>query len=257
MFTSKMDYLREHNVPQIIEHILQRIVQDEPQRPVEYIHELLKAPIPPQIMIAGPPGSGKGTQCQALVKRYGIVHISSGELLRAEVAAGTELGKMAESYIKNGELVPNRLVMGIIRARMEQDDVRERGWLLDGFPRSKEQADLLEAEGIIPHCVLVLEVSDDTVIKRIEHRRTDPATGKVYHLLFNPPPENDAALLDRLVQRADDYRPAVEARLRVYYEKITVLKNYYGPVVETVDGERTIKEVTKDVLATVERHRLK
>lgn len=257
MFSTKLEYIRENNVSQTMEHILRRMLIDMPDKPLEYIHELTKSPVPPQFIIAGPPGSGKEAQCQALIKRYKLVLISSGELLRKEVSAGTDFGKLAEPYMKNGELVPNKLVMAVIRSRLEQDDVKEHGFLLEGFPRSIEQAELLEAEGITPHAVIILDVSDDEVIKRIEHRRTDPATGTVYHLLFNPPPDDDAALWDRLVQRAEDFRPAVEMKLKTYHDIIKQLKTYYGPLVEIVDGEQNIKNIRKAVLAVAERRRLK
>ncbi|RNF01011.1 adenylate kinase [Trypanosoma conorhini] len=257
MLDNKQEYLQEHNIAQLMDSILRNILQDLPESPTKYIHDLLERPIPPQIIIAGPPGSGKGTQCQAIVERFGVVHISSGDLLRAEVAAGTEAGKMAESFIHSGQLVPNRLVTGMVRRRLESDDVKEHGWLLDGFPRCKEQAEALEAAGIVPHVFILLTVDDAVVLERIENRRTDPATGNVYHLLYNPPPPEDAALCDRLIQRDDDHRSTVLSRLKVYHETIRGLKEHYGTVVETVDGEASIKHVMEGVLAAVEKRRLK
>ncbi|EAN98727.1 adenylate kinase 1 [Trypanosoma cruzi] len=254
---NKLEYLQKHNIAQLTEHIVRNIMEDLPENPIKYVHDLLERPIPPQIVIAGPPGSGKGTQCQAIVERFGVVHISSGDLLRAEVAAGTEVGKMAETFIHNGEMVPNKIVINAVRKRLEQDDVKERGWLLDGFPRSRDQAEALESSGIVPHVFLLLEVPDTIVVERIENRRTDPATGMVYHLLYNPPPPEDVALCERLIQRDDDHRETVEARLRIYHEKLHGLKEHYGTLVETINGDQSIHAVTEGVLAVVERRRLK
>ncbi|RNE98347.1 adenylate kinase [Trypanosoma rangeli] len=254
---NKHEYLKEHNIPQLMDNIVRNLLQDLPENPTKYIHDLLKGPIPPQIIIAGPPGSGKGTQCHAIVERFGVVHISSGDILRAEVAAGTDEGKMAESFINSGQLVPNKLITGMVCNRLEKEDVKERGWLLDGFPRCNVQAEALEAVGIVPHVVVLLEVPDATVIERIENRRTDPVTGDVYHLMYNPPPPEDVALCDRLIQREDDHRETVTARLKVYHKNISGLKAHYGTLVETVNGDESIEHVTECVLTAVEKRRLK
>ncbi|KAH9597590.1 hypothetical protein LSM04_004337 [Trypanosoma melophagium] len=249
-------YMRDHNVALIMEHILRNLLRDLPPDPAAYIHDLMRRPIPPQILLAGPPGSGRRSQCRALAEHFGVVYVSSGELLRAEVAAGSEAGIMAESFIRAGNLVPNALITGMVRRRLEEEDARTRGWVLDGFPRSQEQAEAMEAEGIAPHVCLLLDVPDATVFERIEHRRTDPATGATYHLLYNPPPQEDVALCERLTQEENDRREVVQRRLKVYRNTAEGLLYHYRAILEHVDASQDIDAVTKDAIAAVERHLL-
>ncbi|ORC89539.1 adenylate kinase [Trypanosoma theileri] len=249
-------YMREHNVAFIMEHILRNILRDLPPDPAAYIHDLMERPIPPQILLAGPPGSGRRSQCRALAEHFGVVHVSSGELLRAEVEAGSEAGILAESFLRAGTLVPNALITGMIRRRLEEKDAKTRGWILDGFPRSQEQAEAMEAEGIAPHVCIMLDLPDDIAYERIEHRRTDPATGLTYHLLYNPPPKDDVALCERLTQDENDRREVVQRRLKVYRNTAEGLLRHYGAILERVDASHDIDDVTKDVIAAVQKHLL-
>ena len=141
----------------------------------------------PKIIIAGAPGSGKGTQCEFIVSTYGVVHISTGDILREQVKAGTDLGKQAQACMSAGQLVPDALVIAIVAEKLQQPDVISKGWLLDGFPRTPAQATALAAAGVTPDVFLLLDVPDDALVERICFRRTDPVTGKIYHLKFNPP----------------------------------------------------------------------
>eukprot|EP00884_Botryococcus_braunii_P019396 jgi/Botrbrau1/613/Bobra.0161s0009.1 len=129
---------------------------------------------PLKVMIAGPPAAGKGTQCQKIVEKYGLVHISVGDLLRAEVAAGTPGGLKAKSFMDAGKLVPNEVVVGIVVDRLAQDDVVSGGWLLDGYPRSAEQAEPIQEAGIIPELFILIVVPDDVLVERVSGRRMDP-----------------------------------------------------------------------------------
>ena len=171
----------------------------------------------PRILISGAPASGKGTQCEGIVSEYGVVHISTGDMLRAAVAEGTELGKEAKSYMESGKLVPDHLVTSLLKQRIVQEDCVKHGWLLDGFPRTAAQATVLSEENIIPDAVVVLDVDDETLVKRVVGRRLDPVTGKIYHVEFNPPEE--PGVEERLVQRSDDTEEKAKVRIDTYKKK--------------------------------------
>ncbi|XP_065002894.1 probable adenylate kinase 5, chloroplastic isoform X2 [Musa acuminata AAA Group] len=163
---------------------------------------------PLKVMISGAPASGKGTQCQMIVEKYGLVHISTGDLLRAEVSSGTEIGKKAKEYMDTGMLVPDEIVTDMVVSRLSQKDVREKGWLLDGYPRSSSQAGSLERMKIRPDIFIVLEVPDEILIDRCVGRRMDPVSGKIYHLK-NFPPETEE-ISARLITRTDDTQEKVD-----------------------------------------------
>ncbi|TYZ65955.1 hypothetical protein PybrP1_007064 [[Pythium] brassicae (nom. inval.)] len=173
---------------------------------------------PPRLLIVGPPAGGKGTQCELLVEEFGVVHMSTGDMLRAEIQAGSPLGLEAQAFMTAGELVPDELVVDVVLARLQLDDCATRGWLLDGFPRTARQAQAMVTRGILPDAVVVLDVPDEEVVKRISGRRVDPETGRTYHLEFSPPPPQDEALRARLVQRADDTEATIRNRLVTFHD---------------------------------------
>ena len=187
----------------------------------------------PKIIIAGAPGSGKGTQCEFIVSSYGVVHISTGDILREQVKAGTELGKQAQACMSAGQLVPDELVIAIVAEKLQQPDVISKGWLLDGFPRTPAQATALAAAGVTPDVFLLLDVPDEALVERICFRRTDPVTGKIYHLKFNPPPED---VKDRLQHRSDDTEEALRTRLVQYHGNIDGIKGFYEKVSVKING---------------------
>lgn len=173
---------------------------------------------PPRMIIFGPPAGGKGTQCELLVEEFGVVHLSTGDMLRASIQVKAPLGLEAQAFMEAGELVPDELIIDVIIARLQLDDCAVHGWLLDGFPRTASQAQAMVAHGILPDVVVVLDVPDDEVIKRISGRRVDPETGKTYHLEFSPPPAQDELLRARLVQRADDTEATIRTRLVKFHD---------------------------------------
>jgi adenylate kinase len=189
----------------------------------------------PHIIISGAPGSGKGTQCENIVKKYGVVHISTGDVLREHVKNGTELGKTAKGHMEKGELVPDALVIAMVKDKLSNPEVAKKGWLLDGFPRTPEQAKALADLGVTADCFLQLEVPDSVLVERICGRRTDPVTGKIYHLKFNPPP-NDPTVINRLQHRKDDTEEALRTRLEQYHKNVNGIKDFYQDISVEVNG---------------------
>lgn len=189
----------------------------------------------PNIIISGAPASGKGTQCEFIVEKFGVVHISTGDALRDQVKKGTELGNMAKSFMDKGALVPDDVMIGIVRDRLAAEDCKEKGWLLDGFPRTGVQAEAMAQEGIVAEKFVLLNVPDDVLIERCVGRRSDPITGKIYHLKFNPPP-NDPEVLGRLVHRNDDTAEAMRSRIKMYNSNVEAIKGYYKPITTEFDG---------------------
>jgi adenylate kinase len=235
-------YLTEHKVPQLMEHMYRELLLALPEDPLSYLVKVLDSPIAPKIVIAGPPAGGKGTQCELIAKKYGVVHISTGDLLREEVKKGSVLGKQAESYMTSGALVPDALIIALVKDRLAQPDVTQKGWLLDGFPRTRPQALALQLAGIIPVAFIILDVPDAVVKERIEGRRTDPATGKVYHMVYNPPPAGVA-----VEQRADDTATAIEARLKVFHRNMIDVAECYTSVTVHIDGNRNKDDVFAEI----------
>jgi len=207
-----------------------------------------------RIIFIGPPGAGKGTQAARIVERLGVPHVSTGDMLRAALKAGTEMGKLAQTYMTNGGLVPDEVVIGIVRDRLSEPDAA-KGFMLDGFPRTLPQAEALDAMlasiGVTIDRVPVLEVADELIVARIVGRRTDPDTGRIYHLTFDPPP---ADIVDRLQHRADDTEEAVRTRLAAYHAQTAPIIPHYSAqgVVRVLDGVGTPDEVTERLMAALQ-----
>ncbi len=207
-----------------------------------------------RMILVGPPGAGKGTQAARLLSTYEIPHISTGDMLRAAKKAGTEMGKKAAAFMDAGNLVPDEVVIGLVIDRIAEADCEE-GFMLDGFPRTRPQAEALDtaltAAGVSLDVVLLIEVPDELIVERITGRRSDPATGTIYHLKFNPPP---AALASKVVQRADDTEKACVARLKKYHSETAPIVPFYESkgLVRRVNGNAAPDVVTdriKDVLS--------
>lgn len=211
------------------------------------------------LTLFGPPGSGKGTQAAFLVEHFGIPQISTGELLRNEVKAGSELGQSARKYMDRGDLVPDDLTMAIFRRRLERPDCA-RGALLDGFPRTVAQAreldELLRTTGRRLDHVLFIRVPEDTLVSRLAGRLTCPSCGRVYHRELAPPLEDEVCDRDRtpLVQRDDDRPETARRRIAVYMEQtVPVLEHYQEQgAVTNVDGTESIETVRRRILDAIE-----
>lgn len=181
-----------------------------------------------RVILLGGPGSGKGTQGKFIAEIFGIPQISTGDMLRASVAAGTPLGIEAKKVMEAGELVSDAIILGLIKERIEQPDCNS-GFLLDGFPRTIAQADGLAAMGIDLDHVVEIDVDDEEIVKRMSGRRVHPASGRTYHVTFNPPREagKDDVTGEPLIQRDDDAEGTVRKRLQVYHEQTRPLISYY------------------------------
>lgn len=208
------------------------------------------------LILLGAPGAGKGTQGALLAERLGIPKIATGDILREAVRAGSELGREARKYMDAGELVPDEVILGLVREALAAP-AAARGAIFDGFPRTIPQAEGLEqilaGLGRRLDAVVFIEVDDEVIVRRMSGRRTDPQTGTVYHLEHNPPPPE---LAERVVQREDDREETVRRRLAVYREMTAPLVQYYeraGVPIHRVDGDRPIEQVQQEILERVGR----
>lgn len=199
------------------------------------------------LILFGPPGAGKGTQGEIICEALKIPTISTGAMIRAAIKDGTELGKQASELIKSGALVPDEVVVGIVKDRLAQSDCAN-GFILDGFPRTIPQAEALDSLGVKIDCVLSLEVADDTIVERMSGRRSCPGCGATYHVKYNP--SADGKTCDscgtELTLRADDKPETVLNRLQVYHTETEPLKDYYAKknLLKTVVGQASVDDTT-------------
>lgn len=211
-----------------------------------------------RIILLGAPGAGKGTQAGFLTKRYNIPQISTGDMLRGAIKAGTELGKMAKAAMDAGQLVTDEIIIGLVKDRIKEDDCKN-GFLLDGFPRTIAQADALKSAGVDIDAVIEIDVPDTEIVKRMSGRRAHLASGRTYHVVFNPPKVEgkDDLTGEDLVQRDDDKEEVVLDRLKVYHEQTKPLIGYYkeqaakNPTIQyiTVDGTADIADVEAAIVS--------
>lgn len=207
------------------------------------------------IIFLGPPGAGKGTQAKVLIEKFNIPQISTGDMLRENVAKGTELGMKAKEYMEKGQLVPDEIILDMVKDRLSQADA-QKGFILDGFPRTVAQAEaldkMLSEMGKKIEYVLALMVPDEDLVIRLTGRRTCKNCGMMYHIKFKPPKEEGKcdACGGELYQRPDDNEETVRNRLKVYHESTAPLLDYYKKkgVLFEIDGSKSIEEITKQLL---------
>lgn len=213
-----------------------------------------------KIVLFGPPGVGKGTQAARLCARFELAHISTGDMLRENVARQTPLGMKAKATMDAGALVEDDVVLGMIEERLQQDDCAA-GCLFDGFPRTLVQAQKLDDSSGAPDCVIDLDLDDDKIIERICGRRMHPASGRIYHVKFSPPktPDKDDETGEPLIQRADDNEETARNRLSVFREQTAPLKQYYADAAQqgkirhiACDGEGKMDDITKRLVLALE-----
>lgn len=211
-----------------------------------------------RLILIGPPGAGKGTQAAFIKEKFGIPQISTGDMLRAAVKAGTPLGLAAKEVMDKGQLVSDDIIIGLVKERLTQPDCAN-GFLFDGFPRTIPQAEALQAAGIPIDFVLEIAVPDEEIVTRMSGRRVDPVSGRTYHIKYNPPKVEgkDDITGDPLIQRDDDKEEVVLKRLSVYHAQTEALVKFYGdlaasgdasaPKYRSISGLGSIEEIKKRV----------
>jgi adenylate kinase len=211
-------------------------------------------------VLLGPPGAGKGTQAKVIAEKYGLVHISSGDLFRENLKNETELGKLAQGYMARGELVPDNVTIAMVRDRISRPDCKQ-GALLDGFPRTPAQADalaeMLKEFNSKVELVPLIDVPADELVERLSGRWTCKQEGHVFHEKFNPPQKAGICDIDgsELYQREDDKKATVQNRIKVYTEQTAPLIEYYSSrnLLARIDGRKAIDDVTKDLITAIEK----
>lgn len=208
-----------------------------------------------RIILLGAPGAGKGTQAQFLMGKFGIPQISTGDMLRSAIEAGTELGVAAKQVMDEGKLVSDELIIGLVKERIAQPDCA-KGFLLDGFPRTIPQADAMKTSGITVDHVIEFDVDDEVIVERMSGRRVHPGSGRVYHLRYNPPKVEgvDDASGEDLVIRPDDQEETVRKRLAIYHEQTKPLIAYYSKLAAAgncayhkFDGTQPVEQVSEQL----------
>ena len=215
-----------------------------------------------RLILLGAPGAGKGTQAAFIIEKFGIPQISTGDMLRAAIKAGAPLGLAAKKFMDAGALVPDDVIIGLVKERIKQPDAAQ-GFLFDGFPRTIPQADAMKSAGVILDYVIEIDVDDAEIVKRLSGRRVHPASGRTYHLIFNPPKVagKDDLTGEDLVQRADDTEETVKKRLEVYHSQTKPLVAYYSswaksgvpgaPKYEKVAGVGSMEAIRDRIFASL------
>jgi adenylate kinase len=216
-----------------------------------------------RILLLGQPGAGKGTQAQFLIGKYGIPQISTGDMLRAAINSGSQLGRDAKGYMDRGELVPDPLVIQLVKERVKQPDAA-KGFIIDGFPRNLAQAEALREAGVDVDYVIDFQVPDDEILRRMSGRRVHPGSGRSYHIDFNPPKVAglDDITGEPLVQRADDNEATVKKRIETYHEQTAPLVKYYldlagsgeagAPRYIAINGQGPLEEIREKIFKALE-----
>jgi len=213
-----------------------------------------------KINLLGPPGAGKFTQTHFICQAFDVPQISTGDMLRAAVSAGSELGQRVKAVMDSGALVSDEIIIDLVKERITKDDCRN-GFLFDGFPRTIVQAEALVAAGVDVEVVLEITVPDEEIIKRMSGRRVHPGSGRTYHVEYNPPREEgvDDETGEALIQRDDDKEETVRERLSVYREQTEPLIGYYSGKADgdklryvTVNGLGKVEEIQQEILAALE-----
>ena len=217
-----------------------------------------------RLILLGGPGAGKGTQANVVKDKYGIPQISTGDMLRAAVKAGTALGMEAKGYMDSGGLVPDEVIIGLVKERIQESDC-QKGFLFDGFPRTIPQADAMKAAGVPIDAVVDIDVPDEEIIKRMSGRRAHLASGRTYHIVFNPPKieGKDDETGEPLVQRDDDKEETVKKRLDVYHDQTEPLIDYYkkwessgeagAPKYVHINGVGTLDAITGQIVGALDK----
>ncbi|OIZ94173.1 adenylate kinase [Candidatus Rickettsiella isopodorum] len=219
-----------------------------------------------RIILLGAPGAGKGTQAKFLTAYYHIPQISTGDMLRSAVSQGTPVGLQAKALMDSGQLISDKVIIELVEARIQQPDCIN-GFLFDGFPRTLPQAEAIRANGILIDFVIEIKVEDDEIVKRLSGRRIHLGSGRIYHILYNPPkiPNKDDVTGEELIQRKDDTEATVRERLRIYHQQTKPLLCYYkewqdrgdpgAPCYISINGYADVEEVRRNIFAALKENR--
>lgn len=208
-----------------------------------------------RVILLGAPGAGKGTQAQYICKEFGIPQISTGDMLRAAIKEGTPLGLEAKKVMDAGQLISDDIIIGLVKERIAKPDC-EKGFLLDGFPRTIPQADAMKDNGVVVDHVIEFDVADEVIVERMGGRRVHPGSGRVYHVVYNPPKEEgkDNETGEELIIREDDTEETVRKRLGIYHEQTMPLVDYYQAEAQAgntqyhkLDGTQAVEAVSKQL----------
>ena len=209
-----------------------------------------------RLILLGPPGAGKGTQAQVIMEKFGVPQISTGDMLRAAVKAGTPLGLAAKEIMDAGGLVSDDIIIGLVKDRIQADDCAN-GFMFDGFPRTIPQAEAMRDAGVQIDHVLEISVEDEEIVKRMSGRRVHPDSGRTYHVIYNPPKEEgvDDVTGEALIQRDDDKEETVRKRLSVYHDQTAPLVDFYrameGPQYHKIEGVGAVSDISAKVFAAL------
>jgi len=216
-----------------------------------------------RVILLGAPGAGKGTQAQFICEKFAIPQISTGDMLRAAVKAGSELGLKVKEIMETGGLVSDEIIIGLVKERIQQDDC-VNGFLFDGFPRTIPQAEAMLEAGVDIDHVVEIDVADEEIVKRLSGRRVHPGSGRVYHVIYNPPKVEgkDDESGEDLVQRDDDQEETVHKRLAIYHDQTAPLVSFYkkqeaekganAPKYSHIQGVGSLQEITSQVLEALQ-----
>jgi adenylate kinase len=216
-----------------------------------------------RLILLGPPGAGKGTQAKRIIEKYHIPQISTGDILRAAIQQASDLGRKVKAIVESGQLVPDEIVIQLVEERLKQPDCAN-GFLLDGFPRTVNQAEALRHLTPIDY-VIDIQVPEDEIVSRLSGRRSHPTSGRVYHVIYNPPRERDRDDItgEALVQRSDDSEETVRKRLAIYQQQTSPLQEYYqhfknrfqtsAPRYVKIDGMGSVPEIEKTIFSLLDK----
>ncbi|KAJ3037642.1 Adenylate kinase 8 [Rhizophlyctis rosea] len=248
-------YADRHELFEVFESIVSRLLIERPEDVIQFMIDQLQKPKTPAIAILGPPSTGITKVCEQIAVHYNAVHISTGALLSQAVERQTSLGMQAKPFMERGQLVPDQIMLGLVTARLQDSEVMSRGYILDGFPRTKEQAWAIQKKGILLDMFVVVDIPDQTIISLLSEIRIDPMTRREYHLTYNPPPRQ---IEPRLIAKAANAEPAVRARLELYRRhldgvvgcfkdarKVRFEKGIIGHTDEVVDTLKKVLAVRK------------
>ncbi|KAI9009519.1 adenylate kinase-domain-containing protein [Gaertneriomyces semiglobifer] len=252
---SLAEYADRHELFDLFEGIVLRMVIERPDDVFQFMIDQLQKPKAHGVVIIGPPALGHAQIAEKVAQQLGVIYISTGKLLQTAIERQTSLGTQARTYLERRQYVPDNVMLGLVSARLQDPEIASKGFILEGFPRTREQAKGLLSRGYIPDRVVVLEAPDEAIVQQVINMRVDPTTNRVYHLVSDPPP-NNPALLNRLIQRSTDTETAIRARLAQYWRHLPgVMASFSSESLRLLvypegaikDEEQAVSEVIREI----------